>query len=143
MATLIIKNIDRCLGRLNKISDVNINESVKQATTFVHAQAKALAPVDTGALAGSIHMDVKNSGKTIEGRVYTNLQYAPYVEFGTGIRGNGSYPYTLKDIKLEYKDNWQGMNAQPYMYSALKRSEKYITEMIKKNLNDNIDKSCK
>ncbi|MEG0618748.1 MAG: HK97 gp10 family phage protein [Bacilli bacterium] len=143
MATLSIKNIDRCLGRLNKISDVNINESVKQATTFVHAQAKALAPVSTGALASSIHMDVKNSGKTIEGRVYTNLQYAPYVEFGTGIRGNGSYPYTLKDIKLEYKDNWQGMNAQPYMYSALKRSEKYITEMIKKFLNDNIDKSCK
>lgn len=143
MATITIKNIDRCIEKLNKIADVDMNSAVKKATTFVHGQAKVLAPVDTGALSGSIHMEVKQNGKMIEGRVYTNMQYAPYVEFGTGVGGNGSYPYELDDIKLAYREDWGGMPAQPYMYPALKGAEKYVESLINKYLDDKLKQVCK
>ena len=42
--------------------------------------AKDLAPVDTGALRNSISHKVVNS----EAYIGTNMEYAPYVEFGTG-----------------------------------------------------------
>lgn len=128
-----------------------------QATTLVHAQAKSLAPVDTGNLAGSIHMKVTNRGENLEGRVYTNLQYAPYVEFGTGIKGNGSYPYKVEGLNLSYRNTpWiftpdggetfyqtKGQIAQPYMYPALKQNEKYIKKLFKEGVNTKLKQNCK
>ena len=77
---------------------------MNNATKLVHGQAKALAPVDQGQLAGSIHMNVKDTGAELQGRVYTNVEYAAYVEFGTGIKGHGTYPYKVKGINLKYTD---------------------------------------
>lgn len=145
MAHVSIKNVDRLTQRFNKIANMELRDTMNKATQLVHGQAKALAPVDTGQLAGSIHMQVKDTGKAIEGRVYTNIEHAPYVEFGTGIKGNGTYPYQIKGLSLEYKDKgwayfdedkgeWiytKGQEAQPYMYPALKENEKTIKRMFK------------
>lgn len=157
MATVTIKNVDRLIQRLNKIADMDLKEKMVQATKVVHAQAKALAPVDTGNLAGSIHMKVNKKGENIEGRVYTNVQYAPYVEFGTGIKGNGSYPCKVESLNLSYHDTpWvftpdggktfyrtKGQVAQPFMYPALKQNEKYIKQLFKDGVKDNLSKNCK
>lgn len=130
---------------------------MSQATAVVHAQAKLLAPNDTGNLAGSIHMEVKEGKNNIEGRVFTNLSYAPYVEFGTGSKGSGTYPYKIKNLKLSYRSTpWvyspdggesfyftHGQVAQPYMYPSLKNNEKYIKGLFKDGTKDAIRKSCK
>lgn len=142
------------MKRLNKIAEMDLKDKMVQATTVVHAQAKLLAPVDTGNLAGSIHMEVKKKDKNLEGRVFTNVQYAPYVEFGTGIKGNGSYPYKIKGLNLSYRDSpWvftpdggetfyrtKGQVAHPYMYPALKQNEKYIKQLFKDGVKDNLSK---
>ena len=152
-----IKNVDRLLSRLNNIAKMELKETMVQATKLVHAQAKTLAPVDTGNLAGSIHQEVKVKGKNIEGRVFTNLQYAPYVEFGTGSSGNGTYPYEVKGLNLSYRDTpWvyspdggetfyrtNGQVAQPYMYPALKQNEKYIKQLFKEGVHTKLKKNCK
>lgn len=137
-----IKNVDRLLSRLNKIGQMNLKDTMDKATTIVHAQAKLLAPVDTGNLRGSIHMETKQQGKKLEGRVYTNAQYAPYVEFGTGIKGKGSYPYQIDGLELSYKENWQGMIAQPYMYPALKNNEEYIKKLFANGVRANLKSNC-
>ena len=85
MAT--VKNTDRLLKRLNNIANVDVKKTMEKATLMVHAQAKLLAPADTGNLRESIHQEVKTTSNSVEGRVFTNVQYAPYVEFGTGIKG--------------------------------------------------------
>lgn len=155
MAT--IKNVDRLLSRLNNIANMELKEKMVQATKVVHAQAKTLAPVDTGNLAGSIHMEVKAKGKNIEGRVFTNVSYAPFVEFGTGSTGNGTYPYDVKGLSLSYRDTpWvytpdggetfyrtEGQVAQPYMYPALKRNEKYIQQLFKEGVHTKLKQNCK
>jgi HK97 gp10 family phage protein len=137
---------------------MELRSVVNKATELVHGQAKALAPVgDTGQLAGSIHMQVKDTGKELQGRVYTNCEYAPYVEFGTGIKGNGTYPYDVEGFTPEYKDKgwayfdedkgeWiytKGQEAQPYMYPALKNHEKTIRKMFKDGVKTKLKESCK
>lgn len=143
MATVTIKNVDRLMQRLNKIANMELKETMTEATKLVHGQAKMLAPVDTGNLAESIHQEVTIKADNVEGRVYTNVEYAPYVEFGTGNKGNGSYPYDVDGLELSYKEDWRGMVAQPYMYPALKEHEKYIKSLFKKDVKANLYKSCK
>ena len=156
MASVTVKNVDRLLKKLNNIANFNTVGTMRKGTQLVHGQAKELAPVDTGNLKGSIHMDVKINADTVEGRVYTNLEYAPYVEFGTGSKGAGTYPYSIKGLSLAYRsspwcyldedDNliWTaGQPAQPYMYPALKNNEKYIKKLFKSDIKNNINKICK
>ena len=145
MANVSIKGVDRVVQKFNNIANMNLRSAVNEATKLVHGQAKELAPVDTGNLGGSIHMQVKEKGDEMQGRVYTNLEYDAYVEFGTGIKGNGTYPYNVEGLSLKYKDKgwayfdedkgeWiytKGQEAQPYMYPALANNKKTIKKMLK------------
>lgn len=56
----------------------------------VQKNAKYLAPVDTGKLRNSIKETGEINGDEVNCKVYTNLEYAPYNEFGTGERGRES-----------------------------------------------------
>ena len=157
MARVTIKGIDSLTQRFNKIANMELKTAVNKATQLVHGQAKALAPVDNGGLAGSIHMQVKDTGKELQGRVYTNLEYAPFVEFGTGVNGNGTYPYQVEGFNLEYKNKgwayydedkgeWiytRGQVAQPYMYPALKENEKTIKQILKDGVKTKLKENCK
>lgn len=136
---------------------MDVRKTLNKATTLVHGQAKSLAPVDTGGLAGSIRMEVKKTPMGYQGRVHTNLEYAMYVEFGTGVKGNGTYPYKLEGVNLTYKDKgwcywsdkedkWiytKGQVAQPYMYPALKNNEKYIEKLFKEGVKDKLQDICR
>lgn len=143
MATVKVKGLDKLHNKLNSIADIKVKKAVKKATAFVHGQAKELAPFDTGRLKGSIHMNVDVKYSYVIGKVYTNLKYAPYVEFGTGIRGDGSYPYSPDGLNLTYKKDWKGMKAQPYMYPALKGAEDYVKTMINEDIKLSIKSICK
>ena len=157
MAKVSVKGIDSLTQRFNKIANIELKETMNKATQLVHGQAKALAPVDTGQLAGSIHMQVKDTGKELQGRVYTNVEHAPYVEFGTGITGNGTYPYEVEGLSLEYrnkawcyfdedKGEWiytKGQEAQPYMYPAMKENEKTIKNMFREGVKTKLKQNCK
>ena len=145
-----IKGLTELTAKLNKLSKTTAK--MTQATARVHAQAKALAPVNTGNLAGSIHMDVTEKENEVIGRVYTNVSYAPYVEFGTGSKGQGTYRYKITGFTLSYRaTSWtytpdegetfyrtRGQVAQPYMYPALKQNRKWIRELFKQELQGRI-----
>lgn len=53
--------------------------------TVMDAKAVALqrVPVDTGRLKNSISTEVSESGDSVEGVLYTDVEYGPYQEFGT------------------------------------------------------------
>lgn len=69
----------------------NVKESsrkgLERGAKKIQKNAKYLAPVDTGHLRNSIKTKSENKQDGAEAQVYTNLEYAPYVEFGTGQRG--------------------------------------------------------
>lgn len=103
MSRVSIKGVDRLTQRFNKIANIELRDTMNKAVQLVHGQAKALAPPGiTGDLGGSIHMQVKDTGKELQGCVYTNKEYAAYVEFGTGTKGDGTYPYKIDGLNLTY-----------------------------------------
>jgi len=73
----LIKNYDR---RSNAVDVAGI---VNQGATIVQAQAKALAPVDTGALKSSIGVSRGSGSTSATASVDTSKEYAAYQEFGT------------------------------------------------------------
>lgn len=157
MANVSIKNIDRLAQRFNNIAKMELLDTMNKATALVHGQAKDLAPVDKGQLAGSIHMKVAKKGNGFEGRVYTNVEYAPFVEFGTGVKGDGTYPYKIEGLSLEYRDKgwayfdedegeWiytKGQEAQPYMYPALNDHKKTIKRMFQNAVHTKLKQNSK
>lgn len=52
---------------------------VEKVVVDIAAGAGATAPVDTGALAASYYSEVEG----LEGMAGTNIEYGPYVEYGT------------------------------------------------------------
>lgn len=65
----------------------DIKESSKKAlergAKKIQKNAKYLSPVDTGNLRNSIKTKAQTTQEGVKAQVYTNLEYAPYVEFGT------------------------------------------------------------
>lgn len=154
-----IKNTDRLLKRLSKVENMDLKPVITDCTLLVESQAKTLCPVNKGDLRGSIHPEVKEVGKTVYGRVYTSKECVLYVEFGTGPRGNGTYPYQIQGFTLKYRDTkwcypskdkdgnqifiWtKGQKAQPFMYPALESKKKYIQKKINNAIQQHISKSC-
>lgn len=161
MANISIKGIDTLIKRFNNIANMELTGSVNKATELVHNQAKNLAPTNKngggGHLRASIHMQVKDTGQAIQGRVYTNTEYAAYVEFGTGVTGNGTYPYQVKGFTPKYKPKgwayydedkgeWiytKGQKAQPYMYPALNMHKKTIRQILQSGVHTKLRENSK
>lgn len=60
-------------------------QTMHRATTVLMNDARKFAPVDTGRLRASIAANVRSVGapRRVEGVVGTNVEYAPYMEYGT------------------------------------------------------------
>lgn len=87
----------------------------------VQRNAKYLCPVDTGALRNSIKTKGNINKSEVSGQVFTNLEYAPYVEFGTGQRGRES---TIdKPEGISYNAKWKGQAPQPFLFPAFQHAK--------------------
>lgn len=156
-----VKGLDTVLSNLKK-EGANIEEcifkGIENALKIGQTDAKMNAPagnnegdVSKGHLRELIFTQTENNKGKIEGAVYGTAPHHPYVEFGTGPTGNGTYPYTIKGYSLHYKANkWKvkipflvsekdsgiryiaGQVAQPHMYPAMLLVEKNLISEIKK-----------
>ena len=77
------------------------------------------------------------------GAVGTNLEYAPYVEFGTGIfssLGNGRQDrWSYKDAKGEWHSTI-GQQPQPYLHPALDDNREEVKKLIQKKIEEGVKK---
>jgi len=72
-----------------------------QFLSMVADVARTSCPVKTGHLQSSItHEITKATNTEVEGRVGSNVEYAPYVELGTGIYGPNKTPIRPKTKKV-------------------------------------------
>lgn len=107
-----------------------VHQAVEESCALIESRAKEFCPVDTGALQSSIHTVVEDTSSTVKGTVSTGVDYAAYVEFGTGIRGAAS----AGAGEGPYDPNWPGMPAQPYMRPAYDYSKAEIFEIFSNDL---------
>lgn len=78
-------------------------EEVAKTTFDIEAGAKAKAPVDTGNLMNSITAEVDG----LTGTVSTNVEYAPYQEYGTSKMP--AHPYMTPAAEAAWPDFLAGM----------------------------------
>ena len=152
---------DRLIAKCRKLYGAKATDITRQAVlhaskTIVQADAKLRAPANDGELRNSIKTRVKMDGDKVIGEVYTNLHYAPYVELGTGPKGQASHAGISPDVNVSYRSTpWfvhedqidvgpyhfqkmgefykmYGQAAQPYLYPALKENHDRISNNISK-----------
>ena len=130
-----IKGLDGFLDDIEEMVDTEaLEQAVTKACLLVERSAKMKVPKGTGELGRSITSEVNVEGDVITGIVYTPLEYAPYVEYGTGLfaeAGNGR-----KDVPWHYKDdegNWHstsGQSPRPFMRPALDENREQIIRLL-------------
>lgn len=113
MAKFEIDGSDKFMSaieRMPKFLNDEARQAVKNRTLEMEANAKALAPVDTGHLRRSINSEIEEKGGSIVGEVSTGaLEYAPFVEYGTSKQA-----------------------AQPFMTPSFVNASKNLTNDLKK-----------
>ena len=132
---MAIENLDKLISKLEKLDDVN--QAMEQACILVENEAKIKCPVDNGLLRNSITHYIEDNPNELVGVVGTNVEYAPYVEFGTGIYsslGNGRQDrWKYKDVKGEWHSTI-GQHPQPYLQPALEENRRKIEKMFKEQI---------
>ena len=126
--------LDEILAKLDKISSsANIEQALGQACALVERTAKQKAPKDTGELRRSITSRVEG----LTGVVFTPLEYAPYVEYGTGLfaesGGRTDVPWNYQDDEGEWHST-SGQKPHPYMRPALEENRENIIAILREEL---------
>lgn len=133
-----IEGLNDVLSALDKIADSsNLSKGMENATALVERAAKQNAPKDTGALRRSIESKVEVGENSVVGTVFTNLEYAPYVEYGTGLfaekGGRSNVPWKYEDEKGEFHST-SGQKPQPYLRPALLNNQEQIKKLLQEGM---------
>lgn len=128
------EGLEEVLDSIEDIADTSdLASAMGKACAVVTAAAIEKAPRDTGALRRSITSKVEH-GSDITGIVFTPLEYAPYVEYGTGIHaekgGRTNVPWLYQRDDGEYRYT-SGQHPKPFMKPALDESRNEIIRLIK------------
>lgn len=140
-----LSELYKALDTIKENSTAVAEQAVLAGAEKIRKQAVLLAPVATGELRQSIKTMARVENKaTVKGIVYTNKAYAPYVEFGTGPKGQESdHSNVSPNIAVSYKQkgwsyqdaegNWhhtRGQPAQPYMYPAARDTQDITVKAV-------------
>ena len=132
------EGLDELLNSLEELADVNkLERSLGMACALVERAAKQKAPKDNGDLKERIKSEVEHNGDEIQGVVFAPLEYAPYVEYGTGLFAEKG---GRKDVPWHYQDDegkWHtisGQKPKPFMRPALDENRDQILRIIKEGL---------
>lgn len=139
MASIEITGLAEITEKLDKLVNMNdLGEGMKESCALVERSAKQKVPVDTGELRRSITSKVESNGQEITGTIYTPLEYAPYIEYGTGLFSEKSgrpTPWSYKDDKGEWH-TMSGQPPQPYLRPALNENRTAILSLLGGSIND-------
>lgn len=134
-----ITGLASILGQLDDLVNMDsLEQGMKASCALVERSAKQNVPVATGELRRSISSKVETDGQTVTGTIYTPLEYAPYIEYGTGLfaeKGGRNTPWSYQDDKGEWHTT-SGMPPQPFMRPALERNRTAILEKLGGSINN-------
>lgn len=102
---LEIRGLEALVSEFDRLTngiEGNVRQIVHDEVQSIADEAKNLAPVADGRLRESIQTHVIEENGEIAGEVYTNLDYAAYVEFGTGPVGQAA-GLKIDGVNLRYR----------------------------------------
>lgn len=111
------KELQEAFDKAPNIVASAFKKAIAKSAFAVESKAKELAPIQYGFLRGSIHTQGPDVYKdNVVAVVGTNIKYAPYQEYGTGIYG-GSGLITPKKAKVLA---WKGRDGKWHFAKAVK-----------------------
>lgn len=131
MNTEYTQGFEELIAKLAQMgSEEKVQQALNKACLIVEREAKQNCPSQTGELRSSISSTVEGT----TGIVGTPLQYAAYVEYGTGlfaVGGNGrkDVPWRYQNAKGEWFQT-SGMQPQPFLIPALNNNRTQIIEAL-------------
>lgn len=134
MSDIRFEGLEDILKKLENLSSPqNAQQALGKACAIVERSAKQKAPKDTGELRRSISSKVDG----LTGIVFTPLEYAPYVEYGTGLfaeeGGRKDVPWHYQDDKGEWHST-SGQKPHPFMRPALEENRENIKAILLEEL---------
>lgn len=131
-----IQGLNDILRSLEITNPAKIDAALGKACALVERAAKQKAPKDTGELRRSISSKVENG----IGEIFTPLEYAPYVEYGTGLfaeeGGRSDVPWSYQDDSGEWHST-SGQRPQPFMRPALDENREAIIRIFREVITEN------
>lgn len=97
--------LERKLAMLEQVADSEMEQIVGRQAKRIQAEAKLLCPVHDGELRNSIKSSVQREGDYVIGTAYTNKAYGPYVELGTGPKGEASHAGISPAVSVAYSQS--------------------------------------
>lgn len=95
-----IKELDRKLDVLRDAAQ--LEKIVGKAIQTVRSEAVLRCPVNDGELRQSIYAEVYQENESVIGECWTDKAYAPYVELGTGPKGQENHRGISPEINPAY-----------------------------------------
>ena len=159
-----IEGLEKLIANIDDIADISkMKTAMGKACALIERDARknAYSPKGDGGLMNSITSKVDVEGTEIVGTVFSTLDYAPYVEFGTGLfaeKGNGRKDvpwyihigYGAKDITPEavaryhfpvaYGKNGEkfaitsGSHPKPFLRPAFNDNKAKIKQILREGL---------
>ena len=131
MQVILESHLDEVL----KLKDEALERALVKIGATAERYAKELCPVDTGDLRNSISFqDVPEEEAVYIG---TNIEYAPYIEFGTGIYAEGggrTTPWAYRDSKTGEWIWTHGSKPRPFLRPAVANHLDEYKEIAKNEL---------
>lgn len=129
------KDLDNVLGKLDTLSKdmrKNVEFTINKHALRIESDAKSRVVVDTGRLRSSIKTEkLGELGRT----VYTNVEYAPYVEFGTKSKVNTTIMgEDYSEVAIQFKKSNGGpggVRPRPYLFPAFETERPRIIKALK------------
>jgi HK97 gp10 family phage protein len=106
---------------------------IERSAINIEREAKNLCPVDDQILRPSIAKTVTatDSGRVLEAEVGTSVEYAPFVEFGTG--SGVSVPAGQEEFAMQFKGKTgrkRNYPARPFLFPAWEKERpKFVKSM--------------
>lgn len=124
--------------KLDKLRTGNTKAAMAEACMLVERDAKEKCP--TGRT-GDLRMSIMSEYDEKEGRIGTNLYYAPYVHQGTGIyaiNGDGrqDVPWVYYSEADEQFYSTVGIQPNPFLADAFEQNQERIAEIFSEKIKE-------
>lgn len=129
-----IEGVEEVVASFDELANAEgLERALALACALVERSAKQKAPKGTGELRRTITSKVEKDGNELVGIIYTPLEYAPYIEFGTGLfaeeGGRQNVPWHYQDDKGDWHST-SGQPPRPYLRPALDENRKEIIRLL-------------
>lgn len=134
-----VSGIEELEHKLKTMSDPNLKQAVSTGIQIVRSAAVMNCHVDMGELRQSIYAEVSEQDGKVIGTCWTDKEYAPYVEFGTGPKGQENHAGISQKLLLHIHRHPGGSMRARWMKESRRNITGFTLILLKEDFINALD----